>query len=96
MWPFSKIKRLQQKCLQFEDHLTEVLEVVLNKLQVKGEYVYNEPGTGSITYNVAGRSFEFNQFPNVFSGFFINKKSVSFKKFLGELDKTWWIFLPRR
>lgn len=63
------------------------LECILDRIpkileKAGAEYVYNEPGSGDVTYELNGKTFGFNQSPYHFSGFLVNSQIVSFDVFI--------------
>lgn len=70
-----------------EIYLREVLKDVVKELKKHGTYIYNEPGSGDVDYIINSKTFSFNEFPEFFTGFYINSTQVSITQFLKHVRK---------
>lgn len=67
----------------------KVLDTIPTILEAVGAvYKYNEPGSSDVTYEFNNKTFEFNQSPFYFKGFFIDERKVSFAVFMYSLMPT--------
>jgi len=83
MWPFSKLRKLEQERIETAEKLAAILNLMVRLLEdVGGEFVMNGAGSGDITFKLGKQRFEFNQFGYKFQGFFIDRHPVSFREFL--------------
>ncbi len=54
---------------------------------VGAEYIYNEPGSGDVSYTLNDKLFEYNEFTSDFNGFFIDEEIVTFNEFMGRMNE---------
>lgn len=82
IWPFSEIHQLKVRLCESNKQLHRILGDTAVVLAEKGVYMYNESGTGDLSYGIGNRVFEFNRFAWKFRGFTIDKEQVTLPQFL--------------
>jgi len=88
MFFYKTSKKQKALILKMQIHLEGILSDVLRALDGRGEYIYNEPGSGDVSYSIGDKRFEFNEFAEHFDGFFIDGEKVPLLSFLYEIGTT--------